>query len=171
MAGHAPRARPVLAATNSSTPGSTLAAGPSRIIIAKQTGLLRAVTRLFPDDWAMQLTDQKLIMNQGQTTIECSEPITHAEPSAPVRLEPTDLGFDIGPRRTHGRAVSRWPGMMIREMRARSTPAAAGGRKAQRHPLRHRQDQDFVWHHLRASNDYTHLVDSHTYDLPLTPLP
>lgn len=49
------------------------------------------------------------------------------------------LQFDLNPRTqalmqglTHGRAASRWPGMMVRRMLAGSAPAPAEGRKAQR---------------------------------------
>jgi hypothetical protein len=91
--------------------------GPSRIIIAKQTAPPENSHAAFADHWAMQLIDQKLIKNQRQSTIECSErPMTHAEPSAPVRFEPTDPSSDAGASpETHGRAASRWPGMTIRK--------------------------------------------------------
>ena len=55
--------------------------------------------------------------------------MTHAEPSAPVRLEPTDPGSDVGLEpRTGGVEVARHDGSMD----AGSAPAPAEGRKAQR---------------------------------------
>jgi hypothetical protein len=61
--------------------------------------------------------------------------------------------------------------MMIREMRAGSTPAPAGARRLS--DIRSDIDKIKILYGITRgpANDYTHLVYFLTDDLPLTPLP